>query len=215
MTKQEIVQMFSMIESFWPKSGFDCSNTVQLDWWHKKLNTLDSKIMFLALSKMADNERFAPTLAIVKEYYSNVLQENLVDAEVGWGEVKKAIRYYGYARADEAIASLPQEVGKAVLAMGGWQSVCEAPAEQETNMRAQFRQCLQTVNKRESENRRTDESIALMISQVQAQNMPQIDKRDEPKQLENKERSRNANDFESVEEVLRKLGIRGAKDEVE
>ena len=208
MTKEEMVKMFTMIDSFWPKSGFDLSNNVMLEWWFKKVKDLDWKIMSLTLSKMADNERYAPTLATIKEYYSNVLQDNLVDSEIGWGEVKKAIRYYGYARADEAISSLPDEVGKAVIAMGGWQAICEAPSEQETNMRAQFRQCLNAINKREIENRRTDSRITELISSVQAQNKPQIDEKEQPKQLEARERKFNTSDFESVEDVLKNLGLR-------
>lgn len=197
-----------MIESFWPKSGFDGTNTIMLDWWYKKIQALDSKVMFMALSKMADNERYAPTLATIKEYYSNVLQENLVDAEIGWGQVKKAVRQYGYMRADEAIKSLPLEVGKAVMAIGGWQTVCETPSEQETNMRAQFRQCLQAINKREGEERRTDNNIALMISNIREQNRPQIAEQIVAEEVHSKPIEHDARGFESVEDVLKKLGLR-------
>lgn len=208
MTKEEMVKMFTMIDSFWPKSGFDLSNNIMLEWWFKKVKDLDWKIMSLALSKMADNERYAPTLSTIKEYYSNVLQTNLVDSEVGWGQVKKAIRYYGYARADEAISSLPDEVGKAVIAMGGWQTICEAPSEQETNMRAQFRQCLSAINKREIENRRTDSRITEMIATVQAQNAPKLKENKQVEQLHTAERKRNTSDFKSVEDVIKNLGLR-------
>lgn len=208
MEKEEVIKMFSIINSFWPKCGFDISNTIMLDMWTKKLAGCEWKIMNIVLAKMADNEKFAPSLATIKEYYANVLQENLVDSEVGWGQVKKAINNFGYMRAEEAIKSLPEEVGKAVIAMGGWQAVCEAPSESENSTRAQFRECLKAVNRRKSEERRTDTNITAMIHSIQAQNKPQIEEKSTCGELQVKERSMNTSDFESVEEVIRNLGLR-------
>lgn len=208
MTKEEIVKMFSMIEAFWPKSGFDTGNTVQLEWWYKKLMNADGKVIALAISKMTDNERYAPTLATIKEYYSNVLYENLVDAEAGWGQVKKAIRYYGYSRGKEAIESLSDEVGAAVIAMGGWESVCSAPMDEENTIRAQFRQCLNAVNNRTKEKRRTDVQLENRIEVIRNENTPRISENNKHEEVQIRKTECNTSDFESVEEVLKNLGLR-------
>lgn len=208
MTKEEVAVVFDMIKSYYPKSGLNRDNAMQLVWWTKALKDLDFKFMDVVMQKIVAVEKYEPSVATIRDYYFEACKGNLVDAEVGWGQVKKAIRYYGYARGKEALESLPEEVSNAVIAMGGWQSICEAPFEQETNMRAQFRQCLQTINRRESEDRRIDNNVSLMISNVQAQNKLQIEEKKETDTLVSTERSRNVDDFKSVEEVLVNLGLR-------
>lgn len=70
-----------------------------------------------------------------------------VDETEAWGLVKKAIRSFGYARAEEAYASLPVEVVQAIQAMGGWLEICSS--ENDEADRAHFYRTMKSINKRQ------------------------------------------------------------------
>ena len=200
--------MFDMIKSFFPKSALDRNNDMQVLWWTKACGDLEMPIVTLALDQIFNNEKFEPTLAVIKEYYTKIVEEQLTGAEEGWGKVKQAIRNFGYARPQEALESLPAEVQEAVQAMGGWQSVCEIPSESEGTARAQFRDCLRIVVSRKKTLLQTNKSVVAQIENIRScepQNRLQIGCSVNTEQIIERETKTHTDDFTSIDDVMGNL----------
>ena len=211
MRKIEIPEMFVMIKSLWPKSTLDPKNELQVKFWYSRLKEIDTDVVRCALEKLSDTSRYEPTIADIKATCAEITQERLCDVEEGWGLVQKAIRSYGYMRAEEAMQSLPNEVQEAVKYMGGFKSICEGEVEGENTTRAQFRRCMETVVKRRREDNQTSLLTKTAILQLRALNYHQIEECVEPIQINIERRNTSEKDFECVENVLRELGYRGGE----
>nr|WP_302596442.1 hypothetical protein [uncultured Cellulosilyticum sp.] len=205
MKKNDVMTMFDMIKSFFPKSALDRGNEMQVVWWTNAMREMEMPIVLLALDQIFNNEKFEPTLATIKEYYTKISEEQLTGAEEGWGKVKDAIRYYGYMREKEALASLPKEVQEAVQAMGGWCSVCEAPAENENTTRAQFRDCLKVIVNRKKTMLQTSKSVVAQIENIrpcESQSDRLLGCSMNAEQIIDQETRTHTDDFTSIDDVM-------------
>ena len=163
MTKQEFVKVVDLISALYPTFKLENNNKTQMSVWYEMLCDLEIQFALLAIKKMAMTEHFAPSIAKIRENYSNVTNPKRVDDNEGWGLVMKAVRNYGYMRADEAMESLPQEVRTAVEHMGGFEMICES--EEPDVLRGQFFRAMQGVNSRNKENNQ----LSLEMQQVMEQ----------------------------------------------
>ena len=215
MKKADVETMFDMITSFYPKSSLNNGKAelseqykMRVVWWTKACKELEMPIVLLAMDQILNNEKFEPTLATIKEYYTKIAEEQLTGAEEGWGKVKQAIRNYGYMRGEDALKSLPQEVAEAVQAMGGWQSVCEVPVEYEDTTRAQFRDCLKVIVNRKKTLMQTNKSVVAQIEnirQYESQNDRLIGCSVNAEQIIDRDKKANTGDFRSIDEVVNDL----------
>ena len=105
--------------------------------------------------KIMINEVFAPNLATLSKYCSETSTPIDIEPEEGWGLVQKAIRRYGYMQADEAMQSLPPIVQRAVLAVGGFQGICESC--EIGIIRGQFNKAMTSITEAEKTRRRSKE----------------------------------------------------------
>lgn len=142
------------------------NNAELLNMWYKALQHFEDEQFIEATKKIMLNEIFAPNLATLAKYCSEIVAP-LVDDTEGWGLVIKAVNTYGYMRPEEAMKSLPQTVRKAVEYMGGFKLICES--EEPDVIRGQFNKCMAAVNQRERAARREKNglmtAVALMNSE--------------------------------------------------
>lgn len=110
--------------------------------WFGELAYMDDAKSVLAIKKVISTCDFV-TIKNIKQAYADVDMPMQIDDEEGWGLVEKAIRNYGYMRAEEAMASLPSQVQKAITYMGGFQSICEA--EKKEVIRGQFNKAMESL----------------------------------------------------------------------
>lgn len=215
MKKADVETMFDMIASFYPKSALIHGKSelseqykMRVAWWTKACTELEMQIVVLALDQIFNNEKFEPTLAVIKEYYTKIAEDQLTGAEEGWGKVKQAIRNFGYARPQEALESLPAEVQEAVQAMGGWQSVCEIPLEYEDTTRAQFRDCLRGIVNRKKTLLQTNKSVVAQIENIrpcEPQNDRLIGCNVSTEQIIDRETKTHTGDFTNIDDVIGNL----------
>lgn len=143
---------------------FYLDDELMVEIWYNELSYMDDDKGILATKKVIATCDFV-TIKNIKQAYAEIDTPIHVDNEEGWGLVEQAIRMYGYMRADEAIASLPSQVQKAVRYMGGFQSICEA--EKKDVIRGQFNKAMSAVNHRTQANATLGKTLLGQITMYQ------------------------------------------------
>lgn len=202
MMWETYVKGMAVLNMNYGKNTYNPENEGMVDLWYELLQHYEDKVFEKAIKQIILNEEFAPKLATISRYCSEIAAPVMDDTE-GWGLVVKAIRHYGYTRVEEAVKSLPPTVRKAVEYMGGLKIICES--EEPDVVRGQFNKCMAAINQRERAARREHkglmESIALN-NQVE-----------ETLQLESQEWKRSSKEsvqkgIEHIESIIDELGLR-------
>lgn len=150
MDKQQFLTLVAILKSNYPNWKFDINDKNVLTAWYDQLNDIPYDIAQLGVKKLLASEEFYPNIAKIRKACASITAPRATDSAEGWGLVMRSISRYGYMRADEAVASLPKDVGQAVLNMGGFQAICES--ENIEAIRAHFMRSLEQVtNKMKSE----------------------------------------------------------------
>ena len=173
------------------RNVFNPTDKDMVDLWFKMLEHYEDDVFVAAIKKIMLNEVFAPNLAIISKYCSEVAAPIEADDAEGWGLVVKAINTYGYMRPKEAMDSLPPTVRKAVEYMGGFKLICES--EEPDVIRGQFNKCMAAINQRERADRREKNGLMQAIE----------NKVEEPIKLECTEWKRSSE--EVVKEGIKKI----------
>lgn len=143
---------------------FNPKDDEQVELWYNELAYMDDVKAVLSAKKVISTCEFI-TIKNIKQAYADIDGPVRVENEEGWGLVERAIRNFGYMRTDEAMASLPSQVQKAVIFMGGFQSICEA--EKKEVIRGQFNKAMTAVNERTKSNNTLGQSLLGQITQLQ------------------------------------------------
>ena len=141
--------IIKILESAFSNFTFNIKDEFKVEVWYGELAYMDDIKAVLAAKKVISTYDFV-TIKNIKEAYGTIDNPAKIDIEEGWGLVEKAIRIFGYARSSEALESLPTQVQKAVMYMGGFQSICEA--EKKEVARGQFNKAMASVNTRARNN---------------------------------------------------------------
>lgn len=145
MTINTFETVMTLFIKFYPNFKFDLNDDIQVELWFAELEYMNDAKAILAAKKVVSTCDFV-TVKNIKQAYADIDSPIQIDDEEGWGLVKQAIRSYGYMQPNEAMASLPSRVQKAVMYMGGFRSICES--EKEDVVRAQFTRAMASVNTR-------------------------------------------------------------------
>lgn len=149
MKKTETVQLLAVVNAAFPNMQV---TEAMVSLWHELLGDLDFGIAKMAVKKLILESPYPPTIADVRKRAVEIttLPEERIDASEAWGEVMKAIRFYGYYREAEAMESMPPMVAKVAKYMG-WQEICHS--ERPDVVRGQFLRMYETVANREKQDR--------------------------------------------------------------
>lgn len=157
-------KMITIFQKTFSNFRFNPEDEEQIDLWYNELAYMEDIKAVLAAKKVISTCEFI-TIKNIKQAYADIDSPMKVENEEGWGLVERAIRNFGYMRADEAIASLPVQVQKAVEFMGGFQSICEA--EKKEVVRGQFTKAMAAVNERTKSNNTLGKVLLGQITQYQ------------------------------------------------
>jgi len=147
MTPEEVSRLLVLAVANFPNlQDKDMEPTAML--WQKMLSDMPYQLAENALVKVLATSKFFPSVAEIREAASQLTQPAQMTAIDAWGEVLKAIRYYGFYREKEAMAFLPPEVANLVRKFG-WREICTS--EQPEVIRAQFRMAWETQAARQKE----------------------------------------------------------------
>jgi hypothetical protein len=146
-TFETIIKIFK--KTFLHFNKFDLEDMEQIELWYNELAYMEDVKAVLAAKKVIATCEFV-TIKNIKQAYGDIESPIKIENEEGWGIVEQAIRIYGYMRADEAMASFPSQLQKAVAFVGGFQSICES--ENKDVIRGQFNKAMAAANERTRSN---------------------------------------------------------------
>ncbi len=203
MMYETYIKYMAVLSKNYSKNIFNPKDIDMVDLWFMMLEHYEDNVFISAIQKIMLNEIFAPNLATISKYCSEVAAPVEVDDTEGWGIVVKAINKYGYMRAEEAMKSLPYTVKKAVERVGGLEMICSC--EEPDVIRGQFNRAMAAINQAERTRRREKSGLVQALSLANAQ--------EEPLKLESKEFKRssagvNENGLQQIDQVLKELGLR-------
>lgn len=115
MNKKQFANIIMALKSNYRTFGAD--EPEQLDFWFKMLKDVDYNVLQMAVMKLISESPFPPTISEIRKKVSEITQEEILEATDAWGELKKAIRYYGSYREEEALESLSMATKRVVKSM--------------------------------------------------------------------------------------------------
>lgn len=142
----EFSALMAGLKSNYPNWDFDLNDKNMLRFWYESLSDIPMNVLKVGIHKLIAQEEFYPNIAKIRKACAEVINGPEIDETDAWGMVQRAIRNYGYARVNEALASLPEEVVQAIKAMGGWAELCAS--ENLEADRAHFYRTMKSINKR-------------------------------------------------------------------
>lgn len=135
MTTQEFATISAAIRAAWPSANIMPDRQSKEVWW-TMLSDLDYKPCLMALKEHMSTCKFPPSIAELREKTAGMTQAPVRDWGEAWEDVKKAIRFKGMYREQEALEQLDEITQKCVRRLG-FKSLCTS--ENETADRANFR----------------------------------------------------------------------------
>jgi len=119
-------QEFSTIASILKKAyGSDrvMPDQEAIDVWYGFLKDVDYSVMKVAVSEYIATSKFPPAISELRELTAGITSKRIMPWDMAWGTVLTAIRYYGYYREAEAIASM-DEVTSSIVKRMGYPNIC-------------------------------------------------------------------------------------------
>jgi hypothetical protein len=146
------------------------------------LNDLPFNVAMIAAQKVLTTleNPFLPMPAVFRGAALQITGQTIQAAPDAYADVLKAIRYFGSYRETEALESLPPLTRKAAESIG-WKGLCLS--EEPDVIRGQFRMAYEALEKRETTDAKTPQSLKQIIETMHMPEPKQIVKTN-PKELE-------------------------------
>jgi hypothetical protein len=173
MTKEETLKLIFLIKELYPgKNGFADMTKDQLKSTAMSWNAVLADVRFdlaqKALMRHANLSSFAPSIAEIREGIAAITSpEREITADEAWNMVLDAVREYGYARKDKAIAKLPEIVQP--MAERWFEEIGMTENESLGVTRGQFMKAWAVHADREETMRKLPESLKPMVTGLAAQ----------------------------------------------
>jgi len=162
MTKTDTVKLLAVISAAYPNMQIT-EATVAL--WHDLLGDLNFSLALTATKKLLLESPYPPTIADIRKQVADITtpQEDCIDAAKAWGEVERAIQYYGCYREVEALSSMSPQTAK-VARYIGWREICLS--EEPGVVRGQFLKMFSQIMERERKERLLPASLKETIQKL-------------------------------------------------
>lgn len=126
--------------------------------WYKLLQDIPYEVMNVAIQQYMMTNKFAPTVADLRELSTTVVKGKPKDWGSGWESVQQAIRRYGFYQEEKALESM-DEITRLTVKRLGWQQLCMS--ENSMADRSNFRQIYQQIEERQ----KTDDVISIAVKE--------------------------------------------------
>ena len=164
MTKQEFATLVVAMQAMY---GKDFIGTEQaLDVWYALLHDLDYQILSKVLQQYMLTNKFKPTVAELREIYTELVSPTISDWSKGWEQVSKAIGHCGMYQGKAAMESF-DEITREVVKRLGFQNICLS--ENIVADRARFAEIYQAIKKRKRTEVNVESALPNLWEMVQKQ----------------------------------------------
>lgn len=131
--------------------------------WFSLLKDISYEVLNVAIQKYMMTNKFAPTIADLRELSAEITQGQITDWGDGWEQVLRAIRMYGAYRPKEALDSMDDITRKCVERLG-FREICLS--ENISVERANFRMLYEQLINRQKEDGKLSLSIKTKLAQL-------------------------------------------------
>ena len=142
MTKKEMAVILKILTDTF--KDFE-ANDSKFAIWYELLGDLDFKIVKIAVEKLIIQSPYVPAISDIRKAVVEIMHPS-IDATEAYGEVRRAIKEYGYDYAPEAFGSMSPLTRK-VCEYIGWQNICLS--EEPSVIRGQFLKMYEQLRERE------------------------------------------------------------------
>ena len=162
MNKAEVAKLLAFVTAVYPNINIK-NGTVEA--WHEMLKDLPFNVALAATKKVIGEQEIpcVPAIGKIRAAATQLTTPQLPTSGEAWGEVKEAIRKYGFYRELEAMENLSPPV-KQVVKWMGWREICMS--EEPDIVRAQFRKAYESQCSREKEMSQMPADVRQLISNV-------------------------------------------------
>ena len=131
MTKKEMIVILKTLKEAYKDFQVTEEKT---SLWFELLGDINFQIVKMAILKSILESPFSPTIADIRKQVIEIIYP-VIDAAEAYGEVRKAIKEYGYDNAYSALKSM-SPITRKVCEYIGWQNICLS--EEPSVIRGQF-----------------------------------------------------------------------------
>lgn len=180
MNPQEFATISMAIKAAYPNANL-MPDKQSKEVWYTMLADLDYKVCMSAVKEIISNNKFAPTIAEIREKCVGYTQLPIADWSEAWETVLRLIRKYGYMEEMQALESM-DDITRTCVKRLGYQNICMS--ENIVADRANFRDIYEAEAKRRREQSKIPLQLQTqkqqMISQLIESTVKQIEKSKEP-----------------------------------
>ena len=162
MTKKEMVVILAILKEAY--KDFQVTET-KTSLWYDLLGDLNFKVIQVAVKKLILQSPYVPTISDIRKQIVEIMHPS-IDTTEAYGEVRRAIKEYGYDYAPEAFGSMSPLTRK-VCEYIGWQNICLS--EEPSVIRGQFLKMYEQLNARQQENALLPERLKEQIKALAGQ----------------------------------------------
>lgn len=172
MTKIEVGKIFAVLSAAYDK--FDV-NEFKQQLWFEMLQDISYSIVQIAIKKLILESPYPPSIADIRKQCLEVSTKDneQIDAGQGWGEIMRAIRLYGYCRAEEALNSL-SPITRQVAERLSWREICLCEEQNLGVLRGQFIKIFNSLQEREGKNKLLPEKLKQEIKALEKEKVKLI-----------------------------------------
>ena len=149
MTKEEFALWAMALRSYYPAQNL-LPTKQATELWFRQLEDLPYKVAVLSLNKWVSTNKWAPTIADIREAATDCMTDPVPDWSEAWEKVMKAISYHGSWNVEAGKAMLSGITLETVNRMG-YMRLCQS--ENMTADRANFRDIYETLARRKKQER--------------------------------------------------------------
>ena len=149
MTSQEFDKIRAALKSAWPSANI-MPDKFSINLWYQMLKDIPYKVCSAAVMELMGTEKYAPSIAQIREKCSAYKEESDMEAGEAWEFVRKMIRKYGHPGELEALAEMDDLTREATQAIG-FLNICKS--ENIMVERAHFLKIYDSLRKRRKNDR--------------------------------------------------------------
>lgn len=135
MTKTEFGKIAAAMRTYYPNQNL-LPNVIAVELWYNQLCDIDYKVITVALNEWVATNKWAPTIADLREAAARLSNEEIPDWNSAYEHSRSIIKKYGYYNYEEGMQQLP-EIEKEVVKSIGYVEWCKS--DNPSVIRAQYR----------------------------------------------------------------------------
>ena len=164
MTREEFAKWAMAMRSYYPNQNL-LPTKQATELWFRQLEDIPYNVAVLSLNRWVATNKWAPTIADVREATAECINEPIPDWSEAWQEVMRVISYYGSWNVEEGKSKLTGITRETVNRMG-YMRLCSS--ENITADRANFRDIYEILARRKRQERQMPARLLEAIGTVRA-----------------------------------------------